>query len=192
MSRLREIYDEFRAVFSGRGNLFDSATALVVLLVANAVLGLEYAAVAALVTAATIAAIRVVRRQPTAYALGGLGAVVIAILATRWLGRAEAYFLPAMVSGGVTAAICGISALVRRPVAALTSHLTRGWPVQWYWHSSVRPAYTEVTLAWAFLFGSRLLLQFTLFRRSATNALAVASLIVGWPATIVVLAGSYV
>lgn len=192
MSRIRELADEFRTVFTGRGNLFDSVVPLLVFLVANAVLGFEYSALLAVVTAAAIAAVRLTRHQPWAYALGGLGAVVLAFLATWWLGRAGAYFLPAMASGAVTAAVCAISVLVRRPVAALTSHLTRGWPIKWYWHTSVRPAYAEVSVAWAFLFGSRLLLQLTLFRRAATDALAVASLIMGWPATIAVLASSYV
>jgi hypothetical protein len=55
----------------------------------------------------------------------------------------------------------------------------------------VRPAYSEVTLAWTIFFGLRLLLQLFLFQQKAAQALGWVQLLSGWPALIVLLIGSY-
>jgi hypothetical protein len=55
----------------------------------------------------------------------------------------------------------------------------------------VRPAYSEVTLAWTIFFSLRLLLQFSLFQQEATQALGWVQLLTGWPALIILLIGSY-
>jgi hypothetical protein len=72
-----------------------------------------------------------------------------------------------------------------------TSHLARGWPLAWYRHPKVRPAYSEVTWLWAFFFAIRLLLQSALFQGAAPELLAVVNVALGWPATIVLLVVSY-
>jgi hypothetical protein len=74
---------------------------------------------------------------------------------------------------------------------AWTSYIARRWPLDWYWHPQVRPAYSEVTWLWVAFFGLRLLLAFSLFQREATGALAVVQLVTGWPATIILLIISY-
>jgi hypothetical protein len=125
------------------------------------------------------------------YALGGVGGIVLAAVVAQLLGRAEGYFLPAIVTGGGTLVVCLLSVIMRRPMVAWTSHLARGWPLVWYWHPKVRPAYGEVTWLWAFFFAVRLLLQFALFRGAAPELLAVVNVALGWPATIVLLVVSY-
>lgn len=44
---------------------------------------------------------------------------------------------------------------------------------------------------WALFFALRLALQLALLQGAATERLAVAGVVMGWPATIVLLAGSY-
>ena len=61
----------------------------------------------------------------------------------------------------------------------------------WYWHSRVRPAYTEVTLAWILFFALRLFWQVTLFQGRDVSQLALVNALTGWPATIVLLILSY-
>jgi hypothetical protein len=142
-------------------------------------------------TAAAITVVRLLRRQSARYALGGLGAVVLAILVSRLLGRAEGYFLPGIVTGGLTVAVALISIVAGRPLVAWTSYVYRRWPLEWYWHPRVRPAYSEVTGLWAVFFAARLLLQLSLFQEEAAGLLAAANLLTGWPATIVLLVISY-
>ena len=189
--KFQEIIEEFRTVFAGRGNLADSIIPLAIFLIVNAVLGFEYATWGSLLVAAAITVVRLIRRQSARYALGGLGAVVAAILVSRLLGRAEGYFLPGIVTGGLTVVVALISVVAGRPLVAWTSYIYRRWPLEWYWHPRVRPAYSEVTGLWAVFFAARLLLQLSLFREESTGLLAAANLLTGWPATIVLLVISY-
>jgi hypothetical protein len=138
-----------------------------------------------------IAVVRLLRRQSLIYALGGVGGVLFAIAIAKLLGRAEGFFLPGIVSGGATIVVAVLSVIFRRPLVAWTSFIARRWPLGWYWHPRVRPAYSEVTLAWAALFALRLLFQLSLFKDQAANRLAVANFITGWPTTVVLLVISY-
>ena len=191
MGRFRELTEEIRTVVVGRGNIIDSIAPPLVFVVINALAGLQVAVAGSLALALLIALFRLGRRQPLRYALGGVGGIAFAAGVAQLLGRAEGYFLPAIVTGGGTLVVCLLSVLVRRPMVAWTSHLARGWPSGWYWHRSVRPAYSEVTWLWVFFFAIRLLLQFALFRGAAPELLVVVNVAMGWPATVVLLAVSY-
>lgn len=189
--KVRELLQEFRTVFSGRGNLVDSIVPPVLFVLLNAFLSFEVAMWGSLVVVLGITVYRLLRHQDLRYAIGGLGAVLLAVLVARLLGRAEGYFLPNIIMGAVTVVLCLVSVILRRPLVAWTSHLTRRWPLAWYWHPRVRPAYSEVTLAWAVFFALRLALQLSLFQEQAAGLLAVFNVLTGWPATIVLLVVSY-
>ncbi len=192
MGKLNELIEEFRTVVIGRSNLADSIIPPAVFLIVNGLFGFEYAMWSSLALAVVIAAIRLGRGQPIAYALGGLGGVIFAIVVAKLLGRAEGYFLPGIVTGGLTVILCLVSVIAGRPLVAWTSYIARRWPLGWYWHPNVRPAYSEVTLAWAVVFAIRLLIQFAFFQGQEAGTLAVINVITGWPATIVLLAISYI
>jgi hypothetical protein len=191
-SKFRELIEEFRTVVLGRSNLVDSVVPPVVFVILNATLGFEYAMWGSLALGVVFSVVRLARRQPLTYALGGLGGVVVAILIAKLLDRAEGYFLPGIITGALTVVLCGLSVIARRPLVAWTSHLARRWPLEWYWHPKVRPAYSEVTLAWTIFFGLRLLLQFLLFRGERAAILAVTNVLAGWPFTVALLAISYI
>jgi hypothetical protein len=190
-AKLRELMEQFRAVFAGRSNLADSVIPPALFLIVNPLLGFDSAVWGSLLVSLLVSLFRLTRRQSLKYALGGLGGVILAILAGRLLNRAEAYFLPGVITGILTALVCGVSVVVRRPLVAWTSHFVRRWPLGWYWHPRVRPAYTEVTIAWTVFFAVKLAIQILLFQDARAGALAVVNLIGGWPATILLLALSY-
>jgi uncharacterized protein DUF3159 len=187
----REVVEELRTVFAGRNHLVDSVVPPIIFLIVNPLLGFDYAVWGSLLTALLVAVFRLSRGQPLRYALGGLGGVVLAILAAKLFNRAEAYFLPGAITGILTAVICGVSIVAGRPLVAWTSYIARRWPLAWYWHPKVRPAYTEVTIAWTVFFAARLAVQFLFFRQAHAGALAVVNLVTGWPATVVLLVLSY-
>jgi hypothetical protein len=190
-AKAQEILEELRSVVAGRGKFVDSILPPLIFLIVNALLGFEYAMWGSLLVAGIIAAIRLLRRETLLYALGGIGGVVLAILVVQLLGRAEGYFLPGIITGGFTVLLCLVSVLIRRPIVAVTSHIARRWPLDWYWHPKVRPAYSEVTWLWVVYFGLRFLLQLNLFQGEQTGLLALVQLATGWPATIVLLIVSY-
>lgn len=189
---LAELADEFRTVIVERGHIVDAIVPPLAFLILNAILGLEVAVWGALGIAVVFTAARLVRGERLGYALGGLAATGVAILAARLSDQAAGYFLPSLVTGSLTVLTCVVSVIVKWPLVAVTSHLVRQWPIDWYRHPKVRQAYEEVTLAWAFYFGLRLGLQSVLFLRNVeTTILGVINVLLGWPATVLLLAISY-
>lgn len=189
-SKWRELLDEFRLVL-GTGSLLDAIIPPVIFLLINGLLGFQAAMWTSLGLAVLIAGLRLRRKQSLLYALAGIGSVGLAILIVWLLGRAEGYFLPNLVSGGMTFALAFVSLLIRRPFVAWTSFIARRWPLDWYWHPRVRPAYSEVTIAWTVFFAARLLWQLSLFQAQAADQLAWVNALLGWPALIILLVFSY-
>jgi hypothetical protein len=190
-SKTDELIDELRQVVLGESNLADTIIPTIIFLVANGVLGFEYAMWASLLMAVLIAFLRWRRGQSLQFALGGIGSVLLAILLSRIVGRQEGYFLPAIANGALVFIVTLASVLIGRPLVAWTSHLARRWPLDWYWHPQVRPAYSEVTLFWAVVFGLRLWGQVLLFRAEQPERFAAFTTLGGWPTTIILLVLSY-
>lgn len=190
-NRFKELTEELRTVVLERTNIIDAIVSPVAFLILNVALGLQVAMWGSLGIALTLTIFRLMTGRPVGYALGGLGATALAILAAQLSNRAEGFFLPNLITDGLVILACLASAIVKRPLVALTSHLARQWPLEWYWHRKVRPAYTEVTLAWVIFFALRLAIKWLLFQEVEATVLGILSVLMGWPATIVLLVLSY-
>jgi hypothetical protein len=189
-SKARELLEELRSVTNGVG-LMDTILPPVLFLLLNGLAGFQAAMYGALGTALLIAILRLRRKQSLVYALSGMGSVALAIVLALLLGRSEGYFLPGIVNGGITIALALVSLIIGKPMVAWTSYLARRWPLEWYWHTKVRPAYTEVTLAWTLFFILRLWWQVALYQVQNESQLALVNALTGWPAIIVLLIISY-
>jgi len=176
----------------GQRSWGDALVPPLVFVLINLVFGIWQAIACAVGLSLVITVVRLLRHRPLRYALGGLTGVTVASLLAVGLARGEGYFLPGMASGAVTSILCLISVIVRRPLVAWTSYIARRWPRDWYWHPRVRPAYSEVTLAWFGFFSLRLVAQYLLFQRGATLALSTVNLLLGWPSISLLLVGSYI
>lgn len=188
--KVRELLEEFRAV-TGKVGLLDTILPPVLFLLLNGLAGFNAAMIGALGLSFVIAILRLRRGQPLVYALAGLGSVGLAIALALLLGRSEGFFLPGIVNGGLTVALALVSLLIRKPMVAWTSYLARRWPLDWYWHDQVRPAYAEVTVAWLIYFAAKLFWQVSLFQGNAVDQLTLVNTLTGWPATIALLMFSY-
>ena len=171
-----ELWQELRGVLSGAG-LLDAILPSVVFLVLNNSAGFRPALAGALSASALAFLLRLVRKQKLTYALAGLASVALAAGLGWTAGRADGYFLPALVNDGITLALGLISLALRKPMVAWTSHLARRWPLDWYWHDLVRPAYGEVTWAWMIFFALRLGWQALLLRNAEAGTLALVNLL---------------
>jgi hypothetical protein len=189
--KFHELVEEFRGVVWGQSNLVDAILPPLIFVLLNALLGLGYAAWGAFAGVLLIAGLRLVRGQSLRYALGGLGGVTLALVVARLLGRAEGYFIPGILTGAGTILVALASLIIRRPMVAWTSYIARRWPLDWYWHPRVRPAYSEVTWLWMGFFTLRSLLQIAVLRNASVEALAITNLVTGWPATVALLVISY-
>jgi len=190
ISKSRELLEEFRSVL-GKVGLLDTILPPVLFLALNSFLGFQVAVGGALTLAILIAVLRLSRKQSLLYSLAGIGSVGLAIALAWFLGRSEGYFLPGIVNGGITVALALVSLLIRKPIVAWTSFIARRWPLDWYWHPQVRPAYSEVTIAWTLFFAARLVWQVILFQGKNTDQLAFVNFLLGWPALIILLVFSY-
>ncbi|MBI5354714.1 MAG: DUF3159 domain-containing protein [Chloroflexi bacterium] len=191
LDKSREIFEEFRVVVSGQNSVLDAILPPIVFLLLNGLMNFQAAMYGALILSIIIAIFRLLRKQSLWYALAGIGSVLVAIALVWVLGKSEGFFLPGLVSGSMTLLLAILSLVIRRPMVAWTSYIARRWPLEWYWHPEVRPAYSEVTFAWVIFFALRLYLQFSFFQQANTSMLAVTNFITGWPATILLLVLSY-
>ena len=187
----KELLEELRSVFSGGNSLLDSFFPPILFLVINAAFGFQAAMISSLLSGAMIMISRLLRKQKLVYALGGISAAGLAIGMRYLLNSTSAFFLPNLINGGLTTLVLLISILVKRPAVAFTSALTRRWPLEWYWHPKVRPAYAEVTAIWVVFSGIKLAIQWFLYRRDLFIQSAYFNFFSGWPALILLLIISY-
>ncbi|CAG1016872.1 hypothetical protein ANAEL_05880 [Anaerolineales bacterium] len=190
-SKSRELLDEFRTVFAGRNSFLDAILPPILFLLVNGLAGFQAAMWSALGLSAAIAALRIIRKQSLIYALAGVGSVVAAIGIVWILGKSEGFFLPGLISGSMTLLLTIVSLVIRRPMVAWTSFIARRWPLDWYLHPQVRPAYSETTFGWAVFFAARLFLQYSVYQSEDVTLLTVTNFITGWPFTILLLVLTY-
>ncbi len=184
-----EVLDELKSVLSGK--TVDALFPPLIFVIANGLLGLMAASVIAMVSAAGFTALRMLRGQELKYALGGLVSVVIAVGFAYLSGNAENFFIPKIISSAFMVLLSLGSILAGKPLAALMSHLTRGWPMEWFRRKDVKPAYAEVTAIWTLLLVMRLIIQVLLYRGRNVSQIFWVNTLIGTPFTIIVLIFSY-
>lgn len=189
-NKAREVWEEFRTVVGGVG-LLDTVLPPVLFLALNGWMSFQAATIGSLGLAVLIAILRLSRKQSLVYTLAGIASVGLAIALAYLLGRSQGYFLPDIVNSGLLIGLSLVSLILRKPMVAWTSFLARRWPLDWYWHDRVRPAYSEVTIVWIIFFALRLSWQVMLFRGNDLGQLALVNTLSGWPATVVLLIVSY-
>jgi hypothetical protein len=191
MSKLKELGEEMRTVFSGRTNTLDTLLPPLLFALVQALAGLTPAMLSALSLAFALMLYRLIRKQAWFYALSGFLLVALAVGFAWFNQSASSFFLPDLISSALLLLAALISIMVGRPLAAWTSHLTRAWPRAWYWLHNVRPAYNEVTWLWAGFIALRFVAQLLLYQNASALTLGWASTLLGWPVTLGVLVISY-
>ena len=187
-----ELLQEFKIVFSGKNKTVDTIIPPLLFALVNAYAGLLPATVTALALAAILTVIRVVRAESLGYAISGLVLTGISAGLAWFSQNAVSFFLPSIVTGAVLLLAALVSIVVKKPLAALSSHLTRSWPLDWYWLNSILPAYIEVTWIWAAFMAARLAVMLVLYRSGDATALGWLNTLLDWPVTVAVLVISYI
>ncbi len=186
----KEILEELRSVLSGK--TLDAILPPMVFAIINGLFGVEVAITSAVVLSLLLGLIRLFRKQTWLYALGGLVGVLLASGISYLTRNPANFFIGAIVSSSLVLLVAVISLIVGKPMAAWVSHLSRGWPLEWFWREDVKPAYREVTVFWSVFSLFRLALQILLLKRGDTTGLAWVNLLLGWPVTLFVLVISYI
>ncbi len=131
-SKLRELLDEFKTVFGGNNRIIDVVLPPILFLLANQFWGLQGAIWISLIVAILFLICRLYKGQAWGYAVAGLASVVMAAAVSYLTDSASGFFLPDIAGGGLAFLLAVVSVLLNRPLAALSSHLTRGWTIAWY------------------------------------------------------------
>ena len=188
----RQLIDEMRGLLAGRSGVADGILSPLVFVVTNAIFGLRAAIIAGSVVAVGIVVVRLATGRPLQYAMSGVFGTAIAIAVTARSGRAETYFLPGIITGAATTVALVVSIVVKRPLVMYASWATRGWPLGWYRHDLVRPAYTAVTWIWVVFFGVRTAVQAVLYLDGNVNTLGAVRIATGWPGLLALLVVTYI
>ncbi|MGM0420794.1 MAG: DUF3159 domain-containing protein [Bacillota bacterium] len=187
---IREIIEELKEVVFRK--TFDTILPPLIFIIINGLFGLNTAVIVALSLALILGIRRLLKKQAWHYALGGFLGVSLASALAYLTQSAASYFIPAIITSIILLTSTLISLGMGKPLAAWASHITRGWPLDWFWRDDVKPAYSEVTIFWSVFFAARLSIQILLFRTGNAAGLAWANTLLGWPVTIAVLIASYI
>lgn len=182
---LKDIGDELKSFLSGK--TIDAIIPPIVYIIGNNLFGLKEGIILALTLAVILAIVRMLKKESFLYAMGGIVGVALASGFALVANNAANYFLPKIIGSGALFLVSTISVLIGKPLAAILSHISRGWKFEWFLRKDVKPAYREVTLVWALLFLGRMALQIFLYNRGNLTELGWASILLGFPATVTVL-----
>ncbi len=186
-----EIRDEFKQVFKGDSPFIKGfLPVLVFLLVAN-IWDPRPGALLGFIVGGSFAFLDIKKGKSVMYSLGGLLILGVAFFAVLRSGRAGNILLPGVGTNGLVFLLCLVSLPAKRPFVAWTSYFARHYPLSWYWHPRVRPAYSEVTLLWLLFFGGRLFLQVLMLGSEKHILVLFYALFSGWPAILTLLVVSY-
>ena len=187
--KLKELLEELKTVLSSK--TFDAILPPLIFLITSNIFSLAIASVAAIAISIIVGIIRLLKNQSWKYAFGGLILVTIASSLAYFTKNTASYFIPAIVNSSILIILAIGSLIINKPLAGWASHLTRGWPLEWFWRKDIKPAYREVTILWVIFFLLRLIIQIYIYRLGDSN-LRWANILLGWPFTITVLLISYI
>lgn len=190
MNKLKEWGEQLKVVFEKK--TIDAIFPPIIFYLINQWSSLKLASVLTLLYLIGLLVYRKVKHHPEKYALIGVAGVLISIGLSLLSGEAIDYYLPDLMSTAVIVVACFGSLIFHRPLAALLSHLTRGWPLAWYNREDIQPAYRYVTIIWGVYFLIRFLLQGYFYLTNAFSAYFFINTIFGMPMNILILIISYV
>lgn len=186
----REILEELQSVLKGK--TLDALIPPLLFVVLQGRVELWLAVLGASLVSLSFALWRRRKKQSSGYALGGLVSILFAGGFALYANNASDYFLPGILSNSAITIGLIVLMIVDRPVAAYLSHLTRGWKLDWFWRSDVKPAYREVSWFWTIVFTIATSLRWFFYLQSDVASLGILSTILGLPFTVAILIPAYI
>ncbi len=186
----KDLYSEIKSFING--STFDAVIPAILFIIANQFLPLSTSLILAISSALLLCVYRIIRKSKWQYSVFGFIGVVVAAGFAYFVGNADGYFLPGIISSGFMFLLCLVSLMFKKPFAAWISHITRGWSREWFWRQDVLPAYYEVTIVWSIFLLTRLVVFIWLYAAGESNLFFVSNLVLGTPMTFGILTFSYV
>lgn len=191
MQKSHELIDQLKLVFGNFASLIEVILPPLIFTILQKQTTLGWALFFAGIPVLLLLLFRFYKRQSLLYLVLGSSGLIISFVVAWVSGTAEGFFLPAILTDLIVAVICLISLIIKKPFVALSSHLTRKWPLAWYWHNQIRPAYARVTIIWMVYFIFRMIPQWLLFSQGDVQRLGWLNILTGFPGLLGLLIGSY-
>lgn len=177
-------------LLGGRRGIIDASVPGVLLVIVNAFAPLGWAIVAACVSAAVLAVVRLLRGEPLRQAVMGLGGIAAAAALAAFTGQAKRYFLPGILINVGYGVVAWASIVVRRPLLGyVTALIDRGY-AHWRDDPGLRRAALWATALWGAVFTLKAGVQGYLYVQNRVHWLAPVRLAMGLPLTVIALAGT--
>lgn len=186
---LKDLFNEIKGFLNSK--TIDSIVPPLLFVALNQIFSLILAISISITFAIVLLLVRTYKKDNSKYALVGFVMVSIASLLALLTNNPNTYFLPDLLTNILLCIALGVSLIIGKPLVAYASHITRAWPIEWYWRDDIKPAYKEVSLLWFIFFLLKSLLQIYLIFISNENS-SVINLLIGVPATIIVMSISYI
>jgi hypothetical protein len=177
-------------MIGGRRGVIDATVPGVALVVVDAFTSLTRAIGAAILAAAVIALIRLIRREPLRQAGAGVLGLAGAAALAAYTGTAKTYFLPGILVNAGWALATITSIVVGRPLLGYAAALLDRGYAHWQGDAGLRRAATLATGVWAVVFTSRACVQGYLYVHNDVHWLAPVKLGMGLPLWALALAAT--
>ncbi len=174
-----------------RGILDSGLPSLVFLIAFNLAHGLRDAAMAAVITSAFLAVVRLARKDTIQHVLTGFVGVAFCALLARKTGHATDFYLPGLIINVIYGSAYAIFNLIGLPILGLLLGPILGENLAWRKVPARKRAYVRAGWLWVVLFISRLIVQYPLYRAGNVNALGTARLVMGYPLFLLTAWGSW-
>lgn len=186
---LKDLYTEITGFIKGK--TIDAIVPSILFVSLNAIFGLIIGIVGSVVFSFGLILFRLYQKKDIKYGLVGLVMLIIASVLSLLTNNPNTYFLPDLITNILIVIGIVISLIIRKPFAAYASHLTRAWPLDWYWRLDIKPAYLEVSIIWFVFFTFKSMIQIINLLGSSINSNFV-NLLLGFPFTLIVMSISYI
>jgi hypothetical protein len=174
---------DFFHALGGWGALLDVGLPWIAFLIVYAASDhdLRLALIVAVASAAAVALLRLLRKQPLRNIAGGFIGVLIAAYVANKSGRAEDVYLPGMLLNLGYGALYLLTVVFRWPLFGVLYGLITQTGTAWRKDPAMMRGFTRATLVFVGMFAIRLVVQVPLYLTHSLNALGIAKVGLGLP-----------
>jgi hypothetical protein len=179
------------AIGGTRGLIDSGLPSIIFLITFNIWHNISRAAVAAVALSLIFAIVRLFKRETLQHAISGVVGVLFCALLARHTGKAADFYLPGLIINVIYACVYAVGNIAGWPIIGLLLGPILGENLAWRTNPARKAAYRRAGWLWVALFGSRLIVQYPLYKTNHLNWLGTARLVMGYPLFFAVAWGTW-
>ena len=179
------------AIGGTRGLIDSGLPSIIFLITFNIWHNISRAAVEAVALSLIFAIVRLFKRETLQHAISGVVGVLFCALLARHTGKAADFYLPGLIINVIYACVYAVGNIAGWPIIGLLLGPILGENLAWRTNPARKAAYRRAGWLWVALFGSRLIVQYPLYKTNHLNWLGSARLVMGYPLFFAVAWGTW-